>query len=486
MANVVLIDVAGWQGGVGSGVPYPNIGIAYLVAALKEGNHAVTVLDLNNESLSDDQIAAALVSAEPTLVGLSVKTATFKNARRLGAFIRSFNPGLSIMVGGPHASVAASDITGEDWIDYLLIGEGELVLPELCRRLADGHGRRLDDLPGVVVCKSGTSHPGTSVARVARLDELPFPDFSGFGHGVREAVRLSYPLVTSRGCPYQCSYCSVSKISGSTVRYRSVVQAVDELSRARELYGISGFEVVDDSFNVDMTRAKEFCRLLIEHQIGMSWACPNGIRADRVDAELAGLMAQSGCRSVMVGVESVDPEVLALVKKGESIEEIEKGIRILKEAGLSVGGFFIIGLPGDSYGAQLRSVEFALRNGINAHFNMLVPYPGTEVYRWVMSNARLLDSADAGLHFADSTSSVRSVFETDDFTARQRQQAYEMAHTRLRRFDMIVPHNVSKWHRRFLIACLLLRYDSGSILPLFLDFLKSAVTGYYAEQRAKG
>jgi radical SAM superfamily enzyme YgiQ (UPF0313 family) len=461
MPKIVLIDVGGWQGGLGRGVYYPNIGIAYLAAALQRTGHEVVVLDLNNESFREEDVLTSLQLEKADLVGLSVKTATMGNARRLGTLIKSRYPGLPLVVGGPHASVSAVEIAKEPWADYLLLGEGELALAELVYRVSEG--MTTDGVTGVVYCRTDHPLPSSAPARVSCLDDLDYPDFTVFGSGVLEAVRQSYPIITSRGCPYQCTYCSVQKISGSTVRYRSPEAVVDELAQARQEYGIRGFEVVDDSFNVDMARSKNICRLLIERGLIMPWSCPNGIRADRIDAELATLMVRSGCLSVMVGIESADCDVLAAVKKGESIEAIEKGILVLKEAGLGVGGFFIIGLPGDSYLAQLRSVDFALKHGISAHFNMLVPYPGTEVYDWVVSHGRFLEPGCEGVHFSDSK--VRPVFETDSFTARERCRAYEMAHTRLRRFDMLIPHTVPVWRRRLEVVRLMLRYDASSLLP---------------------
>lgn len=440
MAKVVLIDVAGWQGGVEKGLPYPNIGIAYLVSALKENGHDAAVLDMNNQVISDAQIAAYLGKCDITLVGLSVKTATMESARQIGRRIKANYPAIPIIVGGPHATVAAPSVVSEPWVDYVFLGEGEVVLPDLCTRL--DKGLPVAGLDGVLVCAGGNPDL-VAVARVKELDTLAYPDYLGFGAAVHEALRRSYPLVTSRGCPYKCTYCSVSRISGDRVRTRSAAHVVAELSWARNRYGATAFEVVDDSFNVDMDRAKAICRLLIEQRLEMSWSCPNGIRADRIDAELAALMSESGCNSVMVGVETADPELLSSIKKGESLEAIERGIALLKEGGLGVGGFFIIGLPGDCFRAQEQSVEFARRTGISAHFNMLVPYPGTEVYDWVCKNARLLGSVESGIHFADSSEKVVPVFDTEDFPSHERCRAYEMVHTRLGRFDMIIPREVS-------------------------------------------
>jgi len=464
MTKIALIDMAGWQGANDKGDPYPNIGIAYLVAALHRHGHEAVVLDMNNQSISDEQLISCLDDTHVDLIGLSVKTATMANARRIGLKIKERFPSIPIIVGGPHVTVAALDIFKEPWVDYVLLGEGEDVLPLLCTRF-DNH-LSINDLAAVITRRENPAVLGISAARVNNLDELDFPDYNLFGAGVRNVLRSNYPLITSRGCPYKCTYCSVAKISGNRVRTRSPDNVIVELLQARERFGVTGFEIVDDSFNVDIVRAKAICNLLIEQRLEMTWSCPNGIRADRVDSELAVLMKQAGCHFVMVGVESADPAILESVKKGESLTDIERGIHLLQHAGLAVGGFFIIGLPGDSYAAQEVSAEFARRNGIHAHFNMLVPYPGTDVHKWVCENGTFMTSIEEGVHFADSSKKVMPVFETADFTANERWRAYEMVHTRLAKFDMLIPKNAGKLTYDIRKLSLLARYDRRQLVSL--------------------
>lgn len=459
MAKVVLVDPRGWQGAVNGSRPYPNVGIAYLVPMLRKYGHEVLVIDLNNLAMTDDQVLTAIDGYRPDIVGFSAKTATMKSARSLAEQVKNLLPQVPVILGGPHTTLAWRELAAEPWFDVVFVGEGEQVLPTICRQLmAD---EPIEDLPGVV-----TRHNSKDAFRLNRpliaaadLNVLPFPEYDLFPPNVWESIRMTYPLLTSRGCVYDCTYCSVPEISGKGFRKRSPKSVIEELRCAQEKYGITAFEIIDDVFNLDIRRCKEICRALIGADLGMSWSCPNGLRADRMDPELAELMFRSGCRSVMVGIESADPVVLAPVKKGETIEDIERSIRIFKEAGINVGGYFIIGLPGDSFESQKRSVEFAKRMGIGGHFNMLVPYPGTELWEWAKANARFLSDPEDGLHFADSSDKVKPVIETDDFPASERRRAYEMVHTRLGRFDMLIPRNLRAWqyHRRMLR--LLWNYD---------------------------
>lgn len=468
MARILLIDPCGWQGGVTSDNVFPNIGIAYLTAALRAAGHDVHVADMNNQAMADEDIVRLMRSEQIQIVGISVKTATMGAARRLGTLLKQ-HLDCTILLGGAHASLAADLLVHEPWVDHVFLGEAEENLPSFCN--GPGHGAHQD--LGGVWSRGG---PPARPAYVRDLDDLPFPDYSLFPQRVKDAVRLIYPLVTSRGCVYDCIYCSVPAISGKRYRKRSPNNILAELKMAADRYGAFEFCIIDDSFNLDMTRAKEFCRLLLQQEMHLRWSCPNGLRADQVDDELADLMFRSGCYSVMLGVESGDAQIFDSICKGETLEDIRRGITIFQNVGIQVGGYFLIGLPGDSMLSQQRSVEFARQQGIVAHFNMLIPYPGTPLWEWVRANGRMLRDSEDGLHFADSAGKVTPVFETDGFSASERKRAYEMVHTRAARFEMLVPKSYSAWKRRLCIMMLVLKYDRMRILRAVRDILRS-VTG---------
>jgi radical SAM superfamily enzyme YgiQ (UPF0313 family) len=431
---------------------------------LRRDGHEVLLIDLNNEAMTDLQVLTAIEEYNTDIVGLSVKTATMKDARSLAQQLKDSLPEMPLLVGGPHTKLAWREIAAEPWFDGVFIGEGESVFPNICCRLTAGEP--IEHLSGVVTKRTSEKDPrpdGPLIA-AAVLDTLPFPEYDLFPQSVKESLRTSYPLLTSRGCVYSCTYCSVPNISGRRFRKRNPASVIKELEWAHREYEVTHFEIIDDVFNLDSQRSKDLCVALIEADLGMTWSCPNGLRADRIDKELAELMSTSGCQSVMVGIESADPLVLARVKKGETIDDIERGIRILQKAGIHVGGYFIVGLPGDSFESQKRSVEFVKRMGIGGHFNMLVPYPGTELWTWANAEAHLLGDIEDGLHFADSSTRVNPVIETDDFSAAERKRAYEMVHAKLGRFDMLIPSDVEGWRFHLQTLWLLSKYDRAQVL----------------------
>ncbi len=203
-------------------------------------------------------------------------------------------------------------------------------------------------------------------------DELPFPDWDLFDSITVLRARWqtgewSYPIMTSTGCPFGCSYCAARRTRWQA---RSPEHCAAELREAVERWGIRRFQVMDDCFNVDRDRALAFCEAVAP--LGLPWGCANGLRADRFDEQLAIALSDAGCHHVAFGIESTDPAVLAGIDKGETLEQIEQAVAVARRH-LGVAGFFILGLPGSSYASDLQSIRWALRQGITGHFSFYVP-----------------------------------------------------------------------------------------------------------------
>jgi len=317
-------------------VTYPNIGLAYISATLREEHK---VIDHYLISFPQNRF----LNYKADWLGISVKMNTHKEAARISNLYQQKYPNVKIVWGGPYVTCAYSRAKKENPDIELFAGELDYT----------------ED-----------------------LDSLPFPDYSKFdsySYLVKRWQRgeLSYPIITSRGCPYQCTYCAVHLVAGRKWRARSVENCYEEIKQAKEKWNIKFFDILDDGFNIDKQRVMEFCESI--KPLKLTWSCGNGIRADRFDEEMAKAMSEAGCRHISFGIESVVPEVLQAVKKGETIERIEKAIDIAKKY-FGVGGFFIIGLPNSSYEKDLASVRWAIKKRISAHFQYLVPFEGTEIY----------------------------------------------------------------------------------------------------------
>ncbi len=298
----------------------PNIGLAYAAT-----HYNTKVIDLNTMRYPKDRF----LNYEADVAGISVKSLTYGESVKIAELYKAKYPNAKV-----------KSISG--FLDV-----------QCCYPYLDFEEKIVYDKPF--------------------SDEYPFPNyelfdsFSLFKKNWQRKV-WSYAIMTSQGCPYQCIYCMSRNRKWLG---RSAENCFEEIKMAKMRWGISSFEILDDCFNIDKQRVIKFCELIKPLKLG--WSCANGIRADRFDEDMAKAMSESGCKHITFGIESAIPEVLEAIKKGETIERIEKAIKIAKKYFRGVAGFFIIGLPKSSYERDLHSLEWAKKRGINAHFSYYVP-----------------------------------------------------------------------------------------------------------------
>ena len=414
--KVVFIDPKGvWEG--------LNNGIASIASVIRDG-HKVQVLDFVNKQGSFEKRLAAVADAD--IVRISIKSFTLDESVMAAKKIKAINPTAMIVAGGPHIIVDGLNFMKDNAVfDLAVKGEAEIIFGELAS------SEEIKQIDGIIYRENGNVIETPTRKWITDLDSLPFPNYDDFdsvnSNGKIKEIE-NWPLVTSRGCPYSCSYCNVPAVIGRKFRTRSGKNILEELRYAQEKYQSREFKVLDDNFTLLMDRAKDICKLFIDEKLNtkMKWTCPNGIRADRLDEELCRLMYEAGCYSMSIGVESGDPEVFFKINKGEKLEDVERGIRLAQAAGIQVHGFFIIGLVGSTPETDKRSIEFAKRIGISASWGILVPYPGTPVWGQVLAdpNVRMLRDWKEGFH---SGARPKVVFDTPEYTAEERTRMYYYA-----------------------------------------------------------
>jgi radical SAM superfamily enzyme YgiQ (UPF0313 family) len=426
--NVLFIDPPGPAKGL-------NTGLGYLVGSLGKKKVNIEVLDLNNETtttrwgkltntiLDEQFLMNTLKDFKPDVIGISVKSFTSRYVRDIVKISRTLYPRIPIIVGGPHITLDGINFVKQEDVDIGVIGEGEQTILDLCRYFL---GRRnIEKVDGIIYKNNGKIEITPFREFTKNLDKIPFPLYDNFSSVRASSGKIvEYPLITSRGCPYNCIYCSVKKISGKIWRFRSPKNIIKELIKAKEKYDIQSFCVLDDNFTLDMNRAKKICDELLSSGLSLKWSCPNGVRADRSDKELLTKMRESGCTSISIGVESADPYVFMRIKKGEKFKDIKRAIQLAKHLGLKVTGFFIIGLPYSTFEKDLKSIDFAKKMSIYAVWNLLVPYPYTEAYEWVNKHGKMLMDWKMGFHVPENP---LPVFETLNYPASKRIRAYYKA-----------------------------------------------------------
>lgn len=413
-----------------------NAGLGYLASYIKKTlGISPKVFDFNNNTSHIGSRIEEIASYD--VVGFSMKSFTKEMAIEIAHRVKGKDN--LLIAGGPHITLDGVNFLKEcDLFDFGVVGEGELTLAALLGVLESGD--KLKAVKGIIYRNGNkvvsTGHSG----RITDLDTIPYPDYSLFDSVVTGTI-YNYPLVTSRGCPYLCTYCCVKDVMGKKWFARSLENIIRELKEAKDLYKFSSFNIQDDNFSLDMKRAKGFCETLVSEGLNMKWSCPNGIRADKVDEELMSMMRQAGCFAVAMGIESGVEKEFSAIKKGESLDDIVAAVEMAKRNKIWVFGNFIIGLPHSNLKSIRESIRFAKRLKLESCiFNVLVPFPGTEVWEWVKSNGRMLMEWKEGF---TQGKNPKFVFETDDFPKADRLRAYWEANIKCKNYFACIDEHES-------------------------------------------
>jgi radical SAM superfamily enzyme YgiQ (UPF0313 family) len=423
--DVLLVDPPGLQK---SGY---NLGLAYLAGALGRAGVSVGIVDTNHCPDPEQACREHVEACRPRIVGLSIKSATYEQARRLAAATRATHPQTVLVAGGPHVSLdAVGFLESTAEFDFAFAGEAEEVFSRFVTSvLAEGvSSLNHQELAGLG-WREGERARGGERALVRDLDGSSFPALHRFLN--LDTRRLPYQLLTSRGCPYPCSYCCVGEISSRRWRARSVQSVIAEIRHFLLEYGNPSFEIDDDNFTLGLERAKQLCREMREIPNLPPWCCPNGIRGDRMDDELAELMRAANCDSVAFGVESAVESVLTANQKRESLAAISQAAEVCRAKGIKTWGYFIVGLPQSTFADDLQSVRFGENGPFDGRiYNLFVPYPGTVAWDWVVRNGRFLRDYRNTLHFGERATPV---FDTPEYPANERILLHQITQTSLHR-----------------------------------------------------
>lgn len=370
---------ARYDPGMNPGVFAPPLGLAYLAAPLLARGHHVDLLDLSLNDQRPDEGADRLLELDPDLIGLSCNMAfNCEMALRVGRRYRAEGGPAPIVAGGNHATFEHCRLlTDEPSLDFVIRGEGEMVLPVLADALAEGTDP--SSIPGISVRDGQCIRTNPGPRPVHNLDRLLPParallSLNRFGADSRGL------LIGSRGCPFACAYCSTSAFAGNRFRTHSIARMLSEARELVEAYGVRHLLFVDDTFTLNRQRAQAFCKALKEAELEITWACDT--RVDLVDRKLLEQMADAGCTSIFFGIESVNQQALDTVGKGFTVEQAERACLIAADAGIEVQQSFIIGLPGETAESIGGIIDFVRRTGpARVLLNFFTAYPGTAVHQ---------------------------------------------------------------------------------------------------------
>lgn len=366
---------------------YPPLGLAYVAASLLK-SHDVKIIDLNVQTPGKKEWRQEIESSDA--VGIGGMITEYQNIVDLAHFIRAVKPSAKIILGGALASTYINDLLLDTGADYTVLNEGETTTPELLDAIA--LKQDIKKINGVAINDGGVVKINTPRTAINDLDSIPYPARSllNMESYIRDYLKvwgITQPghkklrgstVITSRGCPYSCTFCSKA-VWGNKWRSRSAVNIIGEIKSLRDQYGINEIIFNDDNFMLNKKRVMEFCRLLNQEKVDIIWYC-NG-RVNLVDKEVLQAMYNAGCRGIAYGLESGNQKVLDRMQKNITIKQIKDAVRLTKQAGIKITGYFILGMLDETQKDIEATLLLARQLDLDYYgFSTMTPIPQTELW----------------------------------------------------------------------------------------------------------
>ena len=422
---------------------YQPIGIAY-VAAVLERQHKVSIIDTPTEGwrnldpidetnyrvgLKNEEIADRIRRLSPDIVGISIPFSGWSEpAFDVASTVKGIDNDIVTVMDGQHPSVRPLECLKDPNVDFIVIGEKEHTMSELVEAHEKGNTQNLKDIKGLAFKEGQETIVTPPRPLIQNLDSLPFPArhllpmqeyFDAVkNRPIRGVIHKPWvSMITSRGCPYNCVFCSMHIVMGKQWRGRSPENVVDEIEQLVDTYNIQQIDFWDDNMMLDKKRGEAICDLIIERGLNIEWYTPNGVRADTLDERLLTKMRASGCKKIRIAPESgVQRVVDQIIEKNQDLKAVENAIILSRKLGIKVGCFFVIGLIGETKEDMEQTIKYAYKlKQLGAdifHFCIATPLYGTRLYEQAKSGGFLIgEITDEALSMAEP------LIETPEFTA---------------------------------------------------------------------
>jgi anaerobic magnesium-protoporphyrin IX monomethyl ester cyclase len=381
--------------------PYPSgapqsifipLGIGYLAAVLEKNGYNVDVIDCQVLKPTRRELQDEFIKRQPDVVGVASATLTYNPALQIVKTAKEVAPNCVTLLGGPHVTVMdEQSLADAPEVDIVVRGEGEKTVLELAQLVSESNLKGLGEVAGITFRKDGQIVRTRDRPFIQNLDQLPFPAYKYFPISKYRFFGKTYlPIITSRGCPFQCTFCLASRMCGKKFRARSPKNVVDELEWLRDTYGADAFTFYDDTFTFDRKRTLVICEEMKSRKMDLPWDCRT--RVDRVSKEVLAKMRSANCQLIHFGVESGSQKMLDAMKKGTTVEQNERAIVWAKEVDIFVAISVVIGYPGETTDTLGQTLDFIRKTEPDyVYVCVAIPYPGTELYNllkdlgWEMS-----------------------------------------------------------------------------------------------------
>ncbi|MCS7103573.1 MAG: B12-binding domain-containing radical SAM protein [Candidatus Korarchaeum sp.] len=373
-----------------NGIP---LGLAYLASIAREEGYEVNIFDFSSLNSDLDSSRSLLKGFDPDVIGISSTTPATYDAYEIARISKELNENAIVIVGGPHTTFLPTyTLRNCPFIDVVVRGEGEESFRESLRALerSDLDLRSLREVRGISYREpSGEIRHNPPRQVVSELDYLPMPAYDLIDWHLYEIGKLRYGVVmTSRGCPFNCIFCSSSLQFGKIWRAHSVSRVIEELRILREDFRVREIEFLDDTFTLNRRRAREICESIVREGIDLSWSASS--RVNTFDRETVEAMKKAGAHTVYFGIESGTQKVLDFIGKGIRLSQAADAVKLAAKYGLKALGSFVIGFPIETREDIERTISFAKKLNVDyAQFTVATPYPGTRLWNFAIKNKLL-------------------------------------------------------------------------------------------------
>ncbi len=417
----------------------PPLGIAYLGAYLEREGYQVELCDSLIEGfdhseivhddfirygISDEGIKDKLRRFKPDVIGIScLFTIQALSAYNICKIAKELDPDIVTVMGGAHPSAMTDEVMKQGTVDFVIPGEGELTFHRLLQAVEKGED--FSNVPGIVFNNEGQLVRTKPADFLSNLDLLPMPARhllpmeeyfkKDRPHGTATRYKRSTPIITSRGCPAKCTFCSIHTVWGREFRGRSGQNVLDELRHLSERYQVKEIQIEDDNLTYSKPRAHDVLDKIIEADLGLSFTTPNGIAAWVLDKPLLEKLKQAGFYRLTIAIESGNEKVLHdIVRKPLRLKKVQEVVSIAKELDFELDTFFVVGFPGETKDQIQDTFDFANSLNVdNAKFFIATPYPGTELYQIAKDSGYLNKEFD----FHNGLSFTKGQISTPEFTS---------------------------------------------------------------------
>lgn len=399
---------------------YPPLSLAYIASYLENHDFEVKILDLGVEHLDTNKLLRFVDKFSPQIIGFTSTTPTIMKVYELINTLRFEFPDIKYVLGGSHATALPEEALKH--VDIVIRGEGEETFLEVVKAIKTR--KQIDNIKGISFKKNKKVFHNSDRALIANLDSIPLPawhllDLKKYHYfGAKRHPIAS--VFTSRGCPYNCSFCN-KNIFSRKIRLRSNENIMKEVDLLVNQFGVKEIHISDDVFNINKKKTIDLCKNIQKRNYDLNFFPHNGVRVSSIDKQVLDAFWDAGFYGLAFGVESGDQKVLDYNSKGIKIAEIKKAFKLTKNYDFTTWGFFILGLPGETKTSAMKTAKLAIElNPDIAKFSILVPFPGTRTYDLLKGRLKTHDWSQFGLW-------QKPVFEPEHMTSQELLDIYKQA-----------------------------------------------------------